>query len=350
MLVWLDPYQHDRLPNNEQKRDTGTNGLMNIEPTASTLTVDEYERGILAGRIPFREALDYLLSHRGGRRWPEWEQVLLATASTVFMFGAENCIEYAVRVVGGRWQELERLLLKDARLFTGIQRHHAIQYAKDVVKGRWYSLERILLADGCDLADYLECGVVASRWVRLERAVLRNTTYDWSDTVRITKAYALAIGGAWVAGERILLKASCRSRHYKFLAPLLAEYSLAFYGGDWTKLEKRIRQGRCNPRFAVEYCELLGRGASPAVEEGLHHSPLSYDLFDAVIAYAKRVVGGRWEAGEDILQHDTQYLDRYASEVLHSRLPEHLEKVIVLESFRNPEDPYIKAYIANYGR
>lgn len=64
----------------------------------------------------------------------------------------------------------------------------------------------------------------------------------------------------------------------------------------------------------------------------------------AAQSYAKDVIKGQWEAGEELLSGFPFEISWYAQYVLKRPLPEHLHQELVMKSFETPDDCHIKDY------
>ena len=92
----------------------------------------------------------------------------------------------------------------------------------------------------------------------------------------------------------------------------------------WPALQERIRDGRCTPAFVVEYSRITGKKCLKDANAGLLKADRNADGFTNVLwIYADKVLGGK--------------------------LPDDLHDIMMLKSFQNTDDEYVKDYVGAYG-
>lgn len=179
---------------------------------------------------------------------------------------AEASYEYA-KAIGTRFPVGEEAILKDGAM--------AFRYTRDVIKGRWEEAESVIST----------CREWGGGWVPLLYTELVN--YRKRNKIRIP-----------VMEEEI--------RKYPVIAIRYAKRTLK---GRWEEAEPLILS---NPSTAIKYAQSV-TGPIPEVEESVKGNPrYAYQ-------YAKKILKGRFEAGEAAIARNGQYSCWYAYEVLHSR-------------------------------
>lgn len=227
------------------------------------------------------------------------------------------CVEYAQEVLKARWPEAEPVIARHGEA--------AARYAGFVMKERWVAAEPAILTNPRAAGDYA-AWVFKKPWPEGE-AVLATTAYGAS-------RYAVEVLRArWLVGEPVIAR-SDRAAHYA--THLLSErwpegesaisrdvtrcseYATRFNLTDWP--EACVALTLTQPGWLDQLLEKLPSRKRPELGKLI----LEAGVDEAVTAYAKHVLAGRWPEGEALLlRKRTPYLAvRYAEEVIRGRWPE----------------------------
>jgi hypothetical protein len=254
-------------------------------------SIDWKLKGFSAGKVERTfEGVLLCLKKTGRRRWSDWEKHL---------------VDYAC------WSE------------TGVKM--GLTYAREIVRRRWPEFEPSLIRHGRWLAEYLEWRGFSVGTGPLERLILGSKKHDIVERSYAAYLYAmLVLKDRWEEGELVILEAASVAVD-AFNASRFAEaYRKRFFPRQsWPALNERIREGRCTPGFVVEYSRITGKNCNTDANDGL--------------LKADRNAGGF-----------TEVLWDYADVVLGRKLPDDLDDVMVLKSFENPDDPFVKKYMETY--
>lgn len=253
--------------------------------------IDWKLRGFIAGEVERTfEGVLLCLKKMGRRRWSAWEKHL---------------VEYAC------WYE------------TGVKM--GLTYAREIVRRRWPELEPALIRHWRWLTEYLEWRGFSIGTGPLESLILGSMKHDIVDRAHAACQYAaIVLEDRWEDGERVILEAA-RTADDAFNASRVAEaYRKTFFPRRiWPALNERIREGSCTPGFVVEYSRITGRNCHEDANAGLLKADRAADGF-------------------------VELLWTYADVVLGGKLPDELDGVMVLKSFENPGDPFVKKYVETY--
>lgn len=315
--------------------------------------------------------------HRRPRvRWPEWEEQALKLAPS-HQKVLDACVQYASTIIGGRWEEFEPVILE--------------AFASNPVAGRecvddYYELDVI----GDNIWAYLD--LIDGRWLEWEQEMVGLAAKNIDLLCSCVRYAKERIKDRWLDVEPLLLRAlladnkSCvytGSGWSIFECWLIFEYMSDVVAGPWPELETVILDHGWLLTFGVSYAIVGRRSRWPALEErmlGFGDGPISRmeisdivqyaaELFEgrpwpeaerffkedlreispeaaavAAQSYAKDVIKGQWEAGEELLSGFPFEISWYAQYVLKRPLPEHLHQELVMKSFETPDDCHIKDY------
>jgi hypothetical protein len=231
-----------------------------------------------------------------GRSW--WERRLLerlGSGGDYYDDLANDCVAYARDFMKKRWPSLERVLLDEGNQATV---EACVAYATDVIGGRWLELETLLLDDP-DCVDYLGdymvriASLVPPPWTSMEQMILQGIGRPSASILYAT----CVICDRWPPAESIILDANTPSHSPAFIHSVTEDddeqllcttaYATKVIDGRWPDLEKKLGDGGCNSRVALEY--------------------------------AREVIGGE--------------------------LPELIHNMMVMKSFENPNDESVKGYM-----
>lgn len=251
------------------------------------------------------------------RRRKRLERALLSDPSG---YGAEEeVIEYAAKVLKGRFPAGEKFILELGEHSGPMP---AFEYATKVIKGRWKAAEHLIgqdidawegylnflrrkdkraLVSACKSSDvfamwYAE-NVTKGEWKPGEKAILKGR--DWTSFY-----YARVMGRRWEPGEKKILAVKDPSTCF--------DYANEVIGGRWPEAEKLIVKN-----------------------------------LDFALRYAIHFVGGRWEMYEKAIINDPERCYEYAKQVMKGRLPEHMHQAMVMHSFSQPDNKWIKKYLGS---
>jgi hypothetical protein len=232
------------------------------------------------------------LKEMGPRRWPAWEKLLL---------------EY------GDWSPVGAML--------------GLKYAREIVRRRWSEFEPVLIRRRALLAEYLEWSGFAVGSGPLESLILGSNKYKIEYRAHAAYLYAaIILKGRWEDGEGVILEAAGVADHAYIASQVAEAYRKMFFPRRvWPALQERIREGRCTPGFVVEYSRITGKKCNKDANEGLLKADRNADGFMELL----------WE---------------YADVVLGGKLPDELHSAMMLKSFANPDDEFVKEYVRAYGQ
>jgi len=122
---------------------------------------------------------------------------------------------------------------------------------------------------------------------------------------------------------------------------VMGDYARGCRGGVWPEAERVLLSWVTNHScMAVGYAVAVGKSQWRELEDRLLADE-EWDDPSTRVRYATEVRKGEWPEAE----LSTKYLYEYASEFIGGKLPGHLHAVMVMSSFENPNDRYVKAYI-----
>lgn len=209
---------------------------------------------------------------------------------------AWDITNYAQQVLKGRFPAGEELLV---RLVDPQDDYGPIviaNYAIKAVKGRWKEGEECIAADVDAWDKYLKFLKKVDKKALVEACKSRDMFAMW---------YAEKVAkGQWKPGEKAILK-----------------------GKDWC---------------SYYYAKAMGRRWEPGEKKIIKREDPA-TCFD----YAKDVVKGRWEAGEKVIIKDTVLCYLYAKDIIKGRLPEHMHQAMVMRSFGDPNNIWVKKYLSS---
>lgn len=278
-----------------------------------------------------------LLKHR-----KRLERKMLLDAE--FYLLADNIVEYASKVIKARWPAGENFLLGMSEDDGGPE--YLCKYVLDVVKGRWPAAEKMIAEEVSCWEEYLSflfkkdkdalvaaCKsrdvfamwyaeqVAEGEWKPGERAILKGK--DW-----VSFYYARAMGRRWEPGEKKILAGKDPST--------CLDYAEEVINGRWIEGEKIIKT---DPQAAYHYAKDVVKGRWIEAEKVI----LKDD--DLCFVYALNVVLGRWEEYERVIIDDPYRCYQYARGVINGRLPEHMHTAMVMHSFSQPDNKWVKKYL-----
>ena len=79
-------------------------------------------------------------------------------------------------------------------------------------------------------------------------------------------------------------------------------------------------------------------GTNPEIEHILSQDA-RYSFF-----YAKDIIKGRWELGENTISQDIYFSFLYAKDVLKNKLPELMHNMMILHAIKDPNKYFVKEY------
>ena len=121
----------------------------------------------------------------------------------------------------------------------------------------------------------------------------------------------------------------------------MGDYARECRGGVWPEAERALLSWVTNHScMAVGYAVAVGKSQWRELEDRLLADE-EWDDPSTRIRYATEVRKGEWPEAE----LSTKYLYEYAREVIGGKLPGHLHAVMVMTSFENPSDQFVKNYI-----
>lgn len=223
-----------------------------------------------------------------------------------------------------RWSAWEKHLVDyTCQYETGV--NMGLTYAREIVRRRWPELEPALIRHWPRLSEYLEWRGFSVGSGPLERLILGSKQHDIVDRSYAACQYAaIVLEDRWEDGERVILEAASVADEAVNASRVAEAYRKRFFPRQsWPALNERIREGRCTPGFVVEYSRITGKNCNADANIGL--------------LKADRNAGGF-----------TEVLWDYADEVLGRKLPDDLDDVMVLKSFENLDDPFVKKYMETY--
>lgn len=131
----------------------------------------------------------------------------------------------------------------------------------------------------------------------------------------------------WEEGELVILEATGVvhdfGRAYRTVRLAEAYRKRFFPRRVWPALLERIREGRCTLAFVVVYSGIAGKKCHDDMNQGLLKADHNADMFTEVL----------WD---------------YANRTLRDKLPDELHSVMVLKSFANPNDEFVRKYVETY--
>lgn len=181
-----------------------------------------------------------------------------------------------------------------------------------------------------------DLGLAASmqwRGFAVGTAPLESLILDSQDRAILDRAHAACwyaekvLEDRWEDGELVILEATGVvhdfGRAYQTVRLAEAYRKRFFPRRAWPALLERIREGRCTLAFVVAYSRIAGKKCHDDVSQGLLKADHNADGF-------------------------TEVLWKYANGTLRGKLPDDLDDVMVLKSFENPDDPFVKSYVETY--
>lgn len=239
----------------------------------------------------------------------------------------EHITEYASQILKGRFPAGEELLLKLVDPQDDDGPVGMAEYAIKVVKGRWKEAEEIIAADVEAWEKYLGFLRRTDKKALVAACKSRDVFAVW---------YAEEVAkGEWKAGEKAILEGKDWCSYY---------YAKAM-GRRWEPGEKKMLRAK-DPETCYDYAKNVVQGRWPEAERVI--------LKDKKIAmlYAVSIVKGRWEDGEKTIIQCPELCYHYAKDVIKGRLPDHMHQAMVMYSFSDPGNPWVKKYLSakKYGR
>lgn len=252
-------------------------------------------------------------------RFPAGEELLIRLVDPQDSDGPMTIAEYAIKVVKGRWKEGEECIAEDVEAWD--------EYLKFLKR-----TDKKALVDACKSRDvfamwYAE-EVAKGEWKPGEKALLKGK--DWC-----VFYYARAMGRRWLEGEKVVVAGKDPQTCF--------EYARDVAGGRWLEGEKFILK---DPKLCVDYAEDCIQGRWLEGEKTILKDP------HMCHSYAKDVVKGRWEDGEKTIIKHPELCYFYAKDVIKGRLPDSMHQAMVMYSFSDPGNPWVKKYLSakKYGR
>jgi len=246
-------------------------------------------------------------------RFPAGEELLLNLVDPQDSYGPEAVVEYAIKAVKGRWKAGEDCIAEDVdawEMYLAFLRRKDKKALVEACKSRdvfamWYAEE-----------------VAKGEWKPGEKALLKGK--DWC-----VLYYARAMGRRWLEGEKVIVAGKDPQ--------LCFEYAKDVVGGRWEEGENIILK---SPKFCVDYAEEIIQGRWLEGEKTILKDP------EMCHSYAKDVVGGRWEEAEKVFIKDPEFCYMYARDIIKGRLPEHMHQAMVMYSFSQPGNQWVKKYLS----
>lgn len=266
--------------------------------------------------------------------WQVGEQVILgslrhdAYSRVCWAFGWDDATdvcatEYALHMRGGSWPEYERKVLAGE-----CTPWVAVDYAEKLLGRPNPTIERNLVSwrspSGCTVDE--------------DKQVIALERYVGAFPQRIPYLWNLV--GAGHCSPRVAVKLLTLLNQNKRCTTLEAwlfrhrasyEVSEAIFNYTVTVFSGNAEQGK---KFLLAH----RRKIKPAVFRTL------------VVLYAEKVIQGRWPAIEKWLVKSPRLMLKYADDVLKARLPDHLHTAMVMKSFEDTTNGFIKTYIGKYGK
>lgn len=327
------------------------------------------------------KGIEYCIA-RGLKEWPEWEEAFLGHLPYGDPALYEVGTRYAREVLGSPWPEYESLLL-DGYI------DDLIDYMSAVGHSETLKAALLLRRNPSELTLYARC--TQERWIEAEDIILESAAADAT---------------AW------LQEAHLQWEFESSVSACVTDYAQEAWKSRWPALELKLERGECLPLVACDYALKVRKQACPKVDtivlgrwdevsrdtrswaieiakeyalqastpatpglEGYlltHCSPTELGLYAMktrsgnwpqaeakmlalgnqrlIIKYAEAAGMQRWMAAEPLLAGSPEHLLQYAEQVLKRRLPDHLHNEMVMGSFVDPNEPYIREYIAKYGK
>ena len=259
---------------------------------------------------------------------------------------ADDIVEYASVITKARWPGGEKFLLGMSERDGGPE--CLCEYVRNVVKGRWPAAEKMIAEDAGCWDDYLsflrkkdKIALVAAcksrdvfamwyaeevakdKWKHGERAILEGK--DW-----VSYYYARAMGRRWEPGEKKILAGKDPRT--------CLDYAEEVIKGRWPEAEKVLLK---DADSCFEYAKEVIKGRWPEAEKVL----LKDKDKSPCLAYAVYVVHGRWEEYERAIIDDPHDCYEYARCIIKGRLPEHMHTAMVMHSFSQPDNKWVKKYL-----
>jgi hypothetical protein len=266
-----------------------------------------------------------------------------------FYLLANDIVEYASNVIKAPWLDGEKFLLGMSAADGGPE--YLCKYALNVVKGRWPAAEKMIAEEVSCWEDYLSfllkkdknalvaaCKsmdvfalwyaeqVAEGEWKPGERAILKGK--DW-----VSYYYARAMGRRWEPGEKKILAGKDPGT--------CLDYAEEVIKGRWPEAEKLILK---DAHSCLKYAEEVIKGRWPEAEKVILKNAILEDD-DLCFAYALNVVRGRWEEYERAIIDDPYCCYQYARGIIKGRLPEHMHTAMVMHSFSEPDNKWVKKYL-----
>lgn len=246
-------------------------------------------------------------------RFPAGEELLLKLVDPQDSYGPEAVAEYAIKAVKGRWKAGEYCIAEDIdawEMYLAFLRRKDKKALVEACKSRdvfamWYAEE-----------------VAKGEWKPGEKALLKGK--EWC-----VLYYARAMGRRWLEGEKVIVAGKDPQTCF--------EYATEVVRGRWEEGEKIILK---NPKFCVDYAEEIIQGRWLEGEKTILKDPYMCH------SYAKDVIKGRWEEAEKVFIKDPEFCYMYARDIIKGRLPEHMHQAMVMYSFSQPGNQWVKKYLS----
>jgi len=229
----------------------------------------------------------------------------------------EDVLKYATDVLKGRFPAGEQFILEFGEHFES---ELPCKYAMKVIKGRWKAAEHLIAMDAGEWHEYLNFLQRKDNKSLLAACKSRDVFAMW---------YAENIAkGEWKPGEKAILEGLDWTAFY---------YARAM-GRRWELAEKKILAGK-DPATCFDYANEVIKDRWPEAEKFIVKN------LDFALRYAIHFFGGRWEEYEKAIINDPERCYRYAKDAIKGRLPEHMHQAMVMHSFSNPQDKWVKKYL-----
>lgn len=249
------------------------------------------------------------------------ERVLLDADCYTFSWEVEDCIKkYAQNILKGRFPAGEELLLKLVDPQDDYGPLGIVQYAIKAVKGRWKEAEEIIAEDVEAWDKYLYFLRRTDKKALVAACKSRDVFAMW---------YAESVAkGEWKPGEKAILEGKDWCSYY---------YAKAM-GRRWEPGEQKILKVK-DPATCFDYAKNVIQGRWLEAERVIVKDK------EFAMQYAVSIVKGRWEDGEDVIIKDPELCYLYAKDVIRGRLPDKMHNAMVMYSFSDPSNKWVKKYL-----
>lgn len=232
----------------------------------------------------------------------------------------ENITKYAQQVLKGRFPAGEELLLRLVDPQDDNGPTTIAEYAIKAVKGRWKEGEECIAADVEAWEKYLTFLRKVDKKALLEACKSRDVFAMW---------YAEEVAkGEWKPGEKAILEGKDWCSYY---------YARCM-GRRWEPGEKKILKCK-DPSTCFDYADCVIKGRWPEAEK------IILKNLKIAMDYAVDVVEGRWPEAEEVFIKDPEFCYEYARRVIEGRLPDPMHQAMVMHSFSDPGNVWVKKYL-----